>query len=115
MDHIQIDAGRHDLQKLCERVAAFRQPILARRQISGDDVWTGVQRSGGSADWAEVLAPIQVNGRIDFLRLSEVGVSACSVRVTAFGASLVFRCAANFSAFCFILTDSGDRQEGRPN
>lgn len=80
MEVIEIDPSPHDLLKLCERVASFRQPGLVRRQVAGDDVWTYVLPGlGWRHGWTEVLAPTQIDGRIGLLWLAEVGVSSCSV------------------------------------
>src|SRR4029077_6609887 len=74
MDVVEICAVSHDLLKLSKRVTALRPPILVRRQVSGNHVWTWVAvRPGWSPHWAEVRASSEVNGRVGFLRLAKVG------------------------------------------
>src|ERR1039457_2699743 len=66
MDVIEIRATSHDLHELCKTHPPFRHPILVGCQISCDHVWSSVHgRPGWSPDGTEVLAPAQVDRRID--------------------------------------------------
>src|ERR1700736_4156720 len=78
MEFIEICAIPHDLLKLRKRIAPFGLPVLVRRKVAIDDVWTCVPgRTGWSPDLTEVRATAQVDGRVDKRPLAKVGVSAC--------------------------------------
>lgn len=79
MQVVQICTVPYDFEELLERVAALRPPGVVRSEISGNDVrpdWIEVRVNCGLA---EVLSPGQVNGRVDFRFLAEVGVAARGV------------------------------------
>jgi hypothetical protein len=42
MDLVQVNTSAHDGHELSQRVPAFRQPILIRSQVAGDNVRTKI-------------------------------------------------------------------------
>src|SRR5580698_6399751 len=73
MKVVHIDAGPKDFYELSQSVTPFRQSVLVRRQVAGDDGWThivsisqawrNVKRKGST----EGRASSQVGGRVSLL------------------------------------------------
>jgi len=82
MKIIQVNACPQDLLEFLKRVAAFGHPRFVGRQVAGNNVWTDIIPVAWCVEaWGqgrtEVRASSQVRGRIGFLWLAKVGVSAC--------------------------------------
>src|SRR5690348_18485344 len=80
MDVVEVCAASQYLLELSKRVTAFRPSVLVRCQVSANDVWTCVPvRPGGSPNLTKGRTSRQISGRVGFLRLAKIGVSARGV------------------------------------
>ena len=66
---IDVLTGPENVKKLVKRGAPYWHPGFVRRQIAGDNVRRPWNQS------PEIVTAAQVDGRINHLRLAEVGVS----------------------------------------